>query len=151
MSPPGGPSRRGLTSPNETAKKESMKENHFHDVIIAGDKLWSHVAPIKQRLLKLRRLYGKLRIVNCGGKEGADAIVRQLCVDFEIPYVSIKANWSKDGKKQAAPLRNQLILEQYDIKLLLVFHANLFNASKGTFDLVKRSFRQGITTIIVPE
>jgi len=127
-----------------------MDEKNFYNIVVTGDKLFSRSAPIKQRLLKMRRLYGRLRIINCGGTAGVDAIVRQLCVDFEIPGVSVKANWSKDGIKLAASLRNQLIIDQYKPRLLLVFHSNLFNASRGTFDLVKRCYRQGITGIIVP-
>lgn len=68
-----------------------------------------------------------------GGAPGADKIAREWCVAREVPYFNVPAEWEKHGRA-AGPIRNQKIVDKYELDKLLAFPGG-----RGTADMVFRA------------
>lgn len=72
-----------------------------------------------------------LRIIQ-GGASGADALARRWCVNREVEYINVPADWKTHGRA-AGPIRNQRMLDEYQPTLCIAFPGG-----RGTADMVKR-------------
>lgn len=77
-------------------------------------------------------------VVIQGGAKGADEIARAWCLERQVEYINVPANWKVFGLK-AGPLRNQKMVSKYRPELVLAFPGG-----KGTADMTKRAEEAGI-------
>lgn len=120
----------------------------MYKVLITGDRNWTDRDKIKRRILKLSRIQNDLVIIE-GEARGADKMAREICEEFNIKFKPYPADWDKH-KKAAGTIRNSTMLsDNPDIQLVMAFHSDLFNNSKGTLDMVKRSHKAGKSVLII--
>lgn len=85
-------------------------------------------------------------IVVEGGARGVDAYIRDWCQSCNLPVHEVPADWKRDGKA-AGPIRNQRMLDDYDIDLVLAFPGP---DSRGTWDMVRRAANAGKEVYVFP-
>ena len=113
---------------------------------MTGDRYYDDVDSISDILGTYRKKNSKLKIIQ-GGAGGADTIALAYAERFGLEKQTFKADWEKYGKG-AGPIRNQEMLDQGDPSLVLAFH-NDIRSSKGTKDMIRRSVKNNILTILV--
>lgn len=85
-------------------------------------------------------------LITCqGGARGLDTLVKEEANKLGIPCETYKAEWDKYGKA-AGPIRNQLMLDQFNPDLVVYFTEDL-EKSKGTKDMVTRAKKNKIFTM----
>lgn len=85
-----------------------------------------------------------VRIIS-GAAEGADTLAIDWAVVNWCLFKEYPADWSK-YKKKAGPIRNQQMLDEETIQLVVAFPTD---KSVGTWDMVRRAKKAGIEVIIV--
>ena len=83
-----------------------------------------------------------LRIVN-GGARGADTLATNFAVANFCEFKEYKADWDK-YKKAAGFIRNQQMLDEEDVDLVIAFPGG-----NGTADMVRRAKKAGIPVVEV--
>lgn len=73
-----------------------------------------------------------LRILT-GGATGADTLGMEWARLRKVPAVSVAAEWKKHGRK-AGPLRNQRMLDEFPVTMVVAFPGG-----PGTADMVRRA------------
>lgn len=111
-------------------------------VLVCGDRNWSDLKKIEERLSKL----SKDTLVIEGGAKGADLLARRVAEKLGFDIIEIPANWVRHGRA-AGPIRNQLMLGLAP-DLVIAFHPDL-TKSKGTADTVNEARRRGIPVEII--
>jgi hypothetical protein len=79
---------------------------------------------------------GKMRVIE-GGATGADFFARLWRRDNRIDGKTYRARWKRFGLS-AGPLRNQQMLDEEDVDIVLAFPGN-----EGTADMIERANAQG--------
>ena len=82
--------------------------------------------------------YGDIKII-AGGARGADSLAVEWAKSRGIPFQEFPANWSLHGRKAAGPKRNQQMLDENNIFLVIAFPGG-----SGTADMVARAQKAGI-------
>jgi YspA, cpYpsA-related SLOG family len=84
-------------------------------------------------------------IVIHGGAKGADSCADRWAVSNWTGLEIYKADWYKYGKR-AGPIRNQIMLNKGKPDLVVAFPTP---SSRGTWDMVRRSQKKKIETIVI--
>lgn len=87
-------------------------------------------------------LTGATQVVQ-GGATGADELARGWAELQGIPCVTVPANWREEGRA-AGPRRNQVMIERYQISLVVAFPGG-----RGTADMVQRARKAHLEIIQV--
>jgi len=78
-----------------------------------------------------------------GDCRGADALAERYCIEHDIPYKKLRADWGTYGKS-AGPKRNRAILDEKPDIIFLFLHP----LSKGTRDMLKAVKKRDISYIV---
>jgi hypothetical protein len=124
----------------------------MYNILVTGDRNWTEYPVVFEALTKAWEDFSKyaktkgtssrnITVIH-GGATGADRIAGTAAYRLGFGTHVYPANWSK-YKKGAGPTRNQLMLKENKIDLVLAFHDDLKN-SKGTLDMVTRAIQAGI-------
>lgn len=73
-----------------------------------------------------------------GGAGGADGVARAWARSLKVECTTVNADWPKHGRA-AGPIRNQKMLDDWDIHLVVAFPGG-----RGTADMVRRAKAKGI-------
>lgn len=84
-------------------------------------------------------------VIIAGGAKGADDLADQWAVVNWTGLEVYKADWKKYGRR-AGPIRNQQMLDEGKPDLVVAFPTP---TSTGTWDMVRRSQKNKIETIII--
>lgn len=118
------------------------KTTVFH-VLTSGDRNWTSRETI---IVVLSKFNGQDVTLVQGGARGADTMVVEVARQLEIPCTTITANWQQFGRA-AGPIRNRQMLDTKPA-LLICFHDDIFNKSKGTLDCYLEASRRGIPAVV---
>lgn len=86
----------------------------------------------------------KITIIQ-GGARGADTFARHWACLRNVPCITIPAKWHLEGRA-AGVLRNQRMLDEFDIGLAVVFPGG-----RGTQDMIRRLTRANIHTLLMQQ
>jgi len=113
-------------------------------VVVCGSPSWNFDLVVQDEIVKLQRwcrLHGQKLLIIHGGENGPEEVARKTCVDLGIDQIVHPANraycdsaWSR---------RNQLMLQEHRIDLVLVFVYEL-NSGTMAYDMVNRARRRGV-------
>ena len=95
----------------------------------------------------LTNSYGNLRFdqIVSGGARGADTFAKHAAEHRNIPFIEIKADWEKHGKK-AGYLRNIEMLELPFVELVIALWDG---KSRGTKHTIDEAIKRGIDVHII--
>ena len=117
-------------------------------VLVTGSRNLEDYELVHEQLTLIRnRETSKYLVVVEGGGHGADSWARHACSHLGGTPISVAANWDS-FERAAGPLRNQLMLDLFDIDEALAFPGP---NSKGTWDMVNRLKKAGIKVTIIEE
>jgi len=115
-------------------------------ILVTGDRNWDDLVAIAfalEGLLEEFDIHPQDITLIHGAARGADTIAGLVGDELGMDVRPYPAKWSYYGKA-AGPIRNQEMLDENpDIELALVFHSNL-DESKGTRDMINRLEKAGI-------
>lgn len=114
-------------------------------VLVCGDREWNSYKPIYSRL---RDLPPGTIIVH-GDCRGADKMSGFVAKQYGFEVIPVPADWDKFGKA-AGPIRNQKMLDEHKVDLVLAFH-NDIASSRGTKDMITRADKAGIAFEIITD
>lgn len=119
-------------------------------ILVCGSRKWVEQAPLEREL----RRFPPGTILVHGAARGADNIAGYVGKRLGLIIRPYPANWERDGKFSAGPIRNSFMLEQEHpdkdgvcIDLALAFHKDP-SLGKGTKDMVAK-LRKAIPSIQV--
>lgn len=110
-------------------------------VVVTGDRNWDNQALVDSVLDDLVVEFGDITIIE-GGARGADACAAAWAERTGATHRQYPANWGR-YKNGAGPKRNQQMLDEEDVDLVVAFHPDL-TQSRGTADMVRRVQKAGI-------
>lgn len=73
-------------------------------ILVTGSREWDNEVLLRDAL-DAARGYGELSVIVGDCPTGADAMAREWCGDFGVPYAVYVADWANHGKA-AGPIRN---------------------------------------------
>lgn len=113
-------------------------------VLVCGGRDYSdwHALSAALAQVKLLAPHDSLTIIQ-GGAAGADAMAREWCEAYHIPYMNYPADWEKHGRA-AGPIRNQRMLDEGRPDLVLAFPGG-----RGTADMMTRARSAGVEVRLV--
>lgn len=112
-------------------------------VLVCGDRNWTDRDAIYNFLAFLT----PDNVVIHGGAHGADTIAEEAALARGAKVEEYRAQWNVLGRG-AGPVRNQQMLDEGKPDLVVAFHDDL-TASKGTFDMVQRAGKAGLTVYVI--
>jgi hypothetical protein len=113
-------------------------------VLICGDRDWNDWTRLREIIAQLPGRFPKHEILIIeGGAIGADVMAREVAHEYNIHTAEVKALWNT-RRKGAGPQRNDVMLAM-EPDLVLGFH-NRIRQSKGTRNMLNKSFKAGIPT-----
>ena len=112
------------------------------NVIVCGGRDFDEYELLETVLDEILRLEQDITIIH-GGARGADRLAGQYSKDRGYATVVFPADWDKH-KKGAGYIRNQRMLDEGKPDMVIAFPGG-----KGTKDMVKRSVKSGVRTIIL--
>ena len=98
------------------------------DIIITGGRDYADW-PMVQAILNLF----DIGLIIQGGASGADLMAKDYAETFNIPYVTVEADWNKHGRA-AGPIRNKEMLLKYPNAVIVAFPGG-----RGTENCVKQA------------
>lgn len=116
-------------------------------VLVCGSRDWNDRSAIERELDRLHRPENAPLVVIQGGATGADSMAGVWAMRRGVEHECYPANWKKYGKG-AGPIRNQQMLDEAKPDLVLAF-TNDISESRGTRDMVTRSRKAGVKTLII--
>lgn len=93
---------------------------------------------VMRRLLEQR---GRPSRIVHGDCRGADRMADKWCRSMGIKAIPVRAEWTRLGRA-AGPIRNQRMLDEHAIDVLVAFPGN-----NGTADMVRRARKAGLSVI----
>lgn len=114
-------------------------------VLICGSRDFDDYKAIRKRLAELPE---GTRIVH-GAARGADELAGVAARSLGFLVSSYPADWNGLGRR-AGVVRNQRMLDEEDVSLVLAFPKGDLPDSKGTADMVRRAVAADIQTEIFP-
>lgn len=116
-------------------------------ILCCGSRFWDDEKAIANAIAKYGAIPEETIIIE-GEAKGADTIAKYFANRLGYLVKGYPADWATFGKS-AGPIRNQKMLDDNpDIDLVLAFHDDLINNSKGTNYMVARSIKKGIKVIL---
>lgn len=121
-----------------------------YTVLVCGSRHWCYndAIIIYNTLKDLLTNHSDLYIIH-GGCAGADSYADSLSRLLHIPVKEYSADWAMHGKA-AGPIRNQQMLDNETVNLVVAFHDDIEN-SKGTKDMINRATKAGIAVQIISD
>lgn len=125
-------------------------------VAVCGGREYADWFSVFMALDEVRRAHGDFTVVHGGaGKEinrrkgapitlGADRLAGEWAGTRNLPCEVVRADWSLG--RRAGPLRNQQILEEYDVGLVVAFPGGA-----GTADMVMRALAHNVEVLQIEE
>lgn len=134
--------KRQLAPIFERPKKKPRQDRLY--VLLSGDREWKNREAIQRELRAIQDKTPKETIIHLvhGDCRGADKLGAKIATELGFVVLGKPADWKK-YKKAAGPIRNQEMLDQHPIDMVVAFHPNLAQ-SKGTKDMVARARKRGI-------
>ena len=117
-------------------------------VICSGSRDWTDRAAVVRELACLIEEFGPDVTVVHGDCRGADRIAAAEARTLGLAVEAFPADWVKYGRA-AGPIRNQQMLNS-GVDLVICFHSDLFQGSRGTLDMYTRAQRIGTPIRVVP-
>ena len=102
-------------------------------VLVCGGRNYADGAKVYSVLDELRP-----SIIAQGGASGADHLAKTWAEARGVSRAEYKAAWHEHGKA-AGPIRNQLMLDEFEPDLVLAFAGG-----RGTADMVRRATAAGV-------
>lgn len=118
-------------------------------VVICGSPSWNFDMVVQDEVVKLHRwcrLHGQKLLIIHGGENGPETVAEKTCIDLGIDRIVHPANIAYGDS--AWPRRNQLMLQEYHIDLVLVFVYDL-NPGTMAYDMVNRAKRRGVALKLI--
>lgn len=115
-------------------------------ILVTGDREWDNFEAILDALISVLddyKLVPSEIIVIHGDCRGADKMAAYVSEEMGITPIPYPAKWSQYGKAAGAIRNKEMLKDNPEIELALVFHSNL-NESKGTRDMVGLLKKAGI-------
>lgn len=109
-------------------------------VLVTGGRDYNDVGTVFDCLVKLNAQFERMLVVH-GDAAGADSLAYDVCKEIGIEQVRVPAAWKKYFKG-AGPIRNQLMLDLFDIDLVMAFPGGV-----GTADMCAKADRKGIPVL----
>jgi len=110
-------------------------------VLVCGSRTYKNGTEIGRQL---ERLPEKTWVVHGDYETGADRICRDICMEYDIPFIACPADWNL-YHLQAGPIRNSVMLRDYQPNAGLAFHdKRRLEDSSGTFDMVTKLREAGV-------
>lgn len=108
-------------------------------VLVCGGRDYADWIRLRDRLTRLRleTPHDALTIIQ-GGAKGADALAREWCVEYKVPYINYPADWERHGKA-AGPIRNKRMLDDGKPDLVLAF-----SGGRGTENMIAQAMLAGV-------
>ena len=107
-------------------------------VIVTGGRDYDDWAMIQDVLNSL-----DLALIIEGGAEGADMMAKEYAETFNIPHVTVEADWTKYGRA-AGPIRNKEMLQKYPLAVIVAFPGG-----SGTANCVKQAVAMNRIVLMV--
>lgn len=110
----------------------------MNEILVCGGRLYAtgpnyyQMERIFDQSMVTLRDAGEFSIV-CGDASGADGYARHWAKQFGVECQVFRADWANLGKS-AGPKRNQRMLDESDIALVVAFPGG-----RGTLDMVRRA------------
>ena len=116
-------------------------------ILVTGDRYWDDY----ETVLAVLSEFPPGTILIHGACDGADIICGEIAKALGFIVRDYPANWNEFGKR-AGPIRNQQMINvehtvDEPFNLCIAFHNNIKD-SKGTFDMMKRSKKANIMTLL---
>lgn len=84
-----------------------------------------------------------------GGARGADTLARRWAMrQIDVEPIRVNADWNTYGKS-AGPIRNRIMINEYEPEYVVAFHDALWSESKGTLDCVDYAKERGLPVFLV--
>jgi hypothetical protein len=106
-------------------------------VLVTGGREYTDIGTVFDCLTTLDEQFKRMIIIH-GAAKGADTLAGDVCKEVGIEMVTAPATWGK-YYKAAGPIRNKLMLDLFDIDLVLTFPGGT-----GTADMKEQSTKRGI-------
>lgn len=118
-------------------------------VVICGSPSWNFDLLVQDEIVKLHRwcrIHGQKLLIIHGGEKGPEEVAEKTCIDLGIDRVVHPANRAYGDS--AWSRRNQLMLQEHQIDLVLVF---AYEMRPGTmeYDMVNRAKRRGVALKLI--
>lgn len=107
-------------------------------VLVTGGREFADSARVATVLAGMQSRHPGFAVVQ-GGARGADRLAREWCLAHGVPCFTVDACWDYYGRHRAGPVRNQWMLDYFDISFVVAFPGGT-----GTADMVRRARRQGV-------
>lgn len=117
-------------------------------VLVCGSRTWTDQYPILWALRALRIDYREELVVIEGGAAGADTCAREAADRLSVWRQQFPADWQRYGKA-AGPIRNQQMLDDAPIDVVLAFVDKPLAESAGTADMVARAESAGVPVYVI--
>ena len=111
---------------------------NYQTWLVCGGRDFTDAAMFNSAMGDLLRLRGWPDLIVHGGARGADALAGTWARDKGIHVHPEPAEWDKHGKA-AGPIRNQKMLELFDVHFVVAFPGG-----RGTADMIDRARKAGI-------
>lgn len=112
-------------------------------LLICGSRHWTDYKMIYEHLKEAKGI----EVVIQGGARGADRLAKMAAKKLKISVMTFEAEWKKHGKA-AGPIRNQKMLDEGKPSEVWAYP---LPDSKGTWDMVERAKKAGISTQVKDE
>jgi hypothetical protein len=115
-------------------------------VLICGGRDYEDMYSFENHLEKIFESRGITNpIIIQGGAGGADTLAKSYANMYYLRCLEFPANWPL-YKKRAGPIRNQQMLDEGKPHLVIAFPTK---NSRGTYDMINRSQKAGVETLVV--
>lgn len=111
-------------------------------VLVSGSREFNNEKLLYTELQKLSP-----ELIIQGGARGADALAEMFAVQFGIPCIEMRANWTF-FHKAAGPIRNGWMLKYCNPDILLAFP---LEGSVGTVNMISQAEKAGLEVRICKE
>jgi len=115
-------------------------------VLICGDRYWINKDVIRRELLPLKEHNPNIIIIT-GACKGADLLGEEVAKELGFQIKSYPANWNRHGNA-AGPIRNQQMIDENKVDLVLAFHSNI-NNSRGTLNMINKAKAKNIPILLI--
>ncbi len=107
------------------------------EILVCGGREFNEEGFLYRVLDSALAHYKDIKII-AGGARGADSLAVDWAKSRNVPFQEFPANWTR-YKKSAGPRRNQQMLDENNIFLVIAFPGG-----SGTADMVARAEKAGI-------
>ncbi len=113
-------------------------------VLVCGGRDYNNYVIVDATLTQLDESFNIHTIVH-GDARGADRMGERWARANKVPFEAYPAKWELHGKG-AGPIRNQQMLDEEHIDLVVAFPGG-----SGTADMIKRALENGVAVVNVDE